>query len=128
MEILDGIIWMATADSGIVRIAGLISSIDDEDKDQTPFVFDLKQNYPNPFNPNTNIEFTINEAENVIISIFNTNGELIKSLANQNYSAGTHTLTWNGTDKNNHKVASGVYLYRLEAGNEVLSNKMILLK
>lgn len=90
--------------------------------------YELAQNYPNPFNPSTTISFTIPKEEFVNISIYNTNGELVKTLADGVYNAGTHKTIWYSENNHGRKAASGVYLYKLTAGNSVISKKMIMLK
>ncbi|MBU0983807.1 MAG: T9SS type A sorting domain-containing protein [candidate division Zixibacteria bacterium] len=92
--------------------------------DLMPTVFALNQNYPNPFNPTTEISFSLPEASTVRLEVYNVAGQRVATLvSSEKYSAGNHTVTWdaNGT-------ASGVYFYRLEAGNFTDSRKMILLK
>ena len=90
--------------------------------------FELFQNYPNPFNPTTQIEYQITSAGHVEVQVFNINGELIKTLTNAELSAGKYSVCWNGKDKNNNSVASGIYIYRVMSGNSILSKKMLLLK
>jgi flagellar hook assembly protein FlgD len=90
--------------------------------------YKLYQNYPNPFNPKTTISYTIAKANIVNLSIFSINGTLVKELVNGYMSSGDHALEWDGSDKNNNRVASGVYLYRLSNGDKVVSMKMVLSK
>ncbi|MBL7149676.1 MAG: T9SS type A sorting domain-containing protein [Candidatus Cloacimonetes bacterium] len=89
--------------------------------------YELKS-YPNPFNPETKISFTAEHAENAKIEIFNIKGQKIKTLIDKSISAGNHTVVWNGTDANDNKVSSGVYLYKVEAGDYKKVKKMVLLK
>ena len=93
-----------------------------------PMDYKLYQNYPNPFNPKTTIRYTIAKANIVNLSIFSINGTLVKELVNGYMPSGDHALEWDGSDKNNNRVASGVYLYRLLNGDKVVSMKMILSK
>jgi hypothetical protein len=88
-----------------------------------PYSFGLDQNYPNPFNPTTQISFEIPQAAHVTLEVFNMAGQKVATLADENMTAGAHTVTWNASDN-----SSGVYLYRLQAGNQIDSRKMILLK
>jgi len=88
----------------------------------------LKQNYPNPFNPTTTISFNLPKAENVNLSIYNVKGQLVKTLANDRLNAGDHNIVWNGLDNNNNQTASGVYFYKLSAGNFSEMKKMVLVK
>jgi flagellar hook assembly protein FlgD len=90
--------------------------------------YKLYQNYPNPFNPKTTISYTIAKANIVNLSIFSINGTLVKELVNGYMPSGDHALEWDGSDKNNNRVASGVYLYRLSNGDKVVSMKMVLSK
>ncbi len=83
----------------------------------------LNANYPNPFNPVTEISFDLKVATDVTLDIYNITGQKVTTLIRGQLEAGNHTVTWDGSD-----VASGVYLYRLEAGNHVESRKMVLLK
>ncbi len=88
-----------------------------------PYTFGLDQNYPNPFNPTTQISFEIPASAHVKLEVFNMAGQKVATLADEEMSAGLHTVTWDASHN-----SSGVYLYRLEAGNQVDSRKMILLK
>ena len=85
-------------------------------------------NHPNPFNPETNINFTIGSDVNVKLNIYNIRGQLVKTLVNENFKAGNHSILWNGTDFNNNQVSSGIYFYRLEAGSNSVTQKMLLMK
>lgn len=84
--------------------------------------------YPNPFNPNTQITFTLTSSSEVNIEIFNIKGQLVKNLFKGNLPSGKHFVRWNGNDLNNHTLSSGVYFYKLKAGNNVITNKVMLLK
>ena len=83
----------------------------------------LNQNYPNPFNPNTTIKF-FNKNDGVVnLSVFNTKGELIQNLVNQNMKAGNHSINFNASNLN-----SGVYYYTLQTAQKSITKKMILIK
>jgi hypothetical protein len=88
----------------------------------------LGQNYPNPFNPSTKFSFSVPSTRTVEVDVYNLLGERVTQLAAGVFSAGSYTLTWDGTDTNGQKVSSGVYLYELSAGNEHMVKEMILLK
>ena len=90
---------------------------------QIPKEFALKQNYPNPFNPTTTIEYDLPKAAQVKIEIYNLLGKRVKTVLNIYKNAGRHKFIF---DSNN--LASGVYLYRIEAGTYTNSKKMILLR
>lgn len=90
--------------------------------------FSLYQNYPNPFNPETTIMFTLEKPSHIILNVFNSTGELVKSILSGNIGAGTHRSIWDGTSDNGNKVVSGIYFYSLSIGEKSHSRKMILLK
>lgn len=93
-----------------------------------PEKFVLEQNFPNPFNPSTTIHYYMPTAQNVDLAIYNVTGQRIKTLVNEKQSAGNHQVQWNGRNDNGELAASGVYIYRLQAGSEVLTRKMALLR
>ncbi len=100
-----------------------------ENEEDSPRVFNLAQNYPNPFNPSTNITYDLARDTPVNLKIYNLAGQLVRTLVNHvRQNAGTHTVSWKGEDDEGMIVASGVYLYRVEAGDFVDSRKMILLR
>jgi len=88
----------------------------------------LHQNYPNPFNPATIIEFALASRGHVSLGVYNISGQKIKQLADREFAAGNHALNWDGSDELGEPVASGIYFYRLAAGDYVESKKMVLLK
>lgn len=90
--------------------------------------FDLQQNYPNPFNPETQISFTIPQALMVSLKIYNITGQEVRTLVNENRSAGTHTVRWDGSNNQGIKVGSGVYVYTIRAGKFLQSKKMTFMK
>lgn len=86
-------------------------------------------NYPNPFNPTTTISFSIPNESNVKISIYNTKGQKVKTLTNNQYENGSYSIIWNGIDDSGNLVCSGVYLYKLIVnGKAELVRKCLLLK
>lgn len=88
-----------------------------------PQTFALHQNYPNPFNPTTTIQFDLPEEAWVKVTIYNVAGQLVEILANKTYNAGYQTLNWNASGVN-----SGLYFYRIDAGNFHAIKKCMLLK
>ena len=92
-----------------------------------PAIFSLEQNYPNPFNPSTKIQYAIPSRQFVSLKIFNSLGEEIATLVNEEKPAGNHTIEFKLESSINNLV-SGVYLYQLKAGDFVQTRKMILLK
>jgi len=90
--------------------------------------FGLSQNYPNPFNPETTIEYDIEKDCDVTLKIYNLAGQLIKTLVDEYQTAGHHTITWYGDTDGGGEVASGVYFYRIKAGDKAAIKKMVVLK
>jgi type IX secretion system substrate protein len=88
----------------------------------------LNGNYPNPFNPTTTIAYSLKADENVTLEIYNIRGQLIRTLINDRIAAGPQEAVWNGLDDNRNRVGSGVYFYKLNAGDYTSTKKMILLK
>ena len=84
------------------------------------------QNYPNPFNPSTTVIFDVPTSSNVMIKVYDILGREITTLVNQRLQSGRYQEVWNGKDKNSNSVSSGVYFVRMQAGNMVTTNKMIL--
>jgi flagellar hook capping protein FlgD len=111
-----------------IIVTTTVSGIDDDAGIEIPEEFSLVQNYPNPFNPTTTIEFNLDKADNVKLAIYNSSGELIKTLTNNHFSSGKHQLKWNATDQSGAKVSAGVYLYSLQTSSKSETKKMILLK
>ena len=93
-----------------------------------PSTFALEQNYPNPFNPTTTINFTLPTTGEVKLRVYNLLGEQVRTLINGSYVAGAHSVEWDGRNDNGVPLSGGMYIYRLEADNQVQSRKMILLK
>ncbi len=97
-----------------------------------PQTFALHQNSPNPFNMNTTITFDVPSLENgsvpVKMEIFNTRGQLVKTLVDHSKSAGRYTVHWNGSDDYGREVSSGVYFYRFSARDVVLTKKLAIMK
>jgi hypothetical protein len=88
-----------------------------------PKSYDLRQNYPNPFNPSTTIAFDLPKTSKVTLKVFNILGEEVVTLVSEKLSAGSYSYEWDASN-----LASGVYLYRLQAGNNVETRKMVLMR
>lgn len=88
----------------------------------------LFNNYPNPFNPETTIRFSIRDASPVTLEVYNVKGQRIRTLVNETKVSGNHEVTWNGKDDNGRNVSSGIYYYKMTAGNYNTTKKMILIK
>ena len=96
---------------------------DVERRELLPPSFALEQNYPNPFNPTTKIQFTIVNRQLTIIKVYDVLGQEVATLVNEVKEPGTHAVEFNAAS-----LASGVYFYRLQAGDFVQSEKLVILK
>ena len=88
-----------------------------------PKKFNLSQNYPNPFNPATKINFELPHDSKIKLSVYDITGKLASELVNEQRAAGYYTVEFNGSN-----LASGMYFYRIEAGDFSAAKKMILVK
>lgn len=92
-----------------------------------PTIYGLGQNYPNPFNPSTVIEFSIPNYSNVNLVVFDILGGKVKTLVNDELSAGKYKVSWEGSNDNNEGVSSGIYIYMLSTKDFKQAKKMVLL-
>ena len=122
---LDPIGGNATAYT--LTITGAIPTAVDAAAD-VPDAFTLAQNYPNPFNPETQIVYAIAERAPVRLEIFNMQGQKVRTLARGEHSPGTYTVTWDGKLDSGVPAASGVYVYRLQAGAHEHFKTLVLLR
>ncbi len=90
--------------------------------------FKLNQNYPNPFNPTTHIDFQLQKADHVTLTIFNVLGEKVITLVDARLKAGEHQYTWNGRNQKGQIMPSGIYFYKLETKSGSQIRKMMLIK
>jgi flagellar hook assembly protein FlgD len=93
-----------------------------------PTQFDLSQNYPNPFNPTTVINYSLPNNAFVVLKIYDMLGREIRTLVNNEMNAGKYSISWKGEDNNGNKVTSGIYIYKISAGNYSAARKMVVLK
>lgn len=93
-----------------------------------PKAFSLSQNYPNPFNPNTIIEYALPMNCNVKISIYNILGQRVRMLIDENQTAGYKKVVWDSKNDEGQDVASGIYFYKIKAGDFTQSKKMVMIK
>lgn len=96
-----------------------------------PKVFSLSQNSPNPFNPSTTISYEIPEssgAAKVVMAVYNIRGQKVITLVDELKEAGQYSVNWNGLDENGRRVSSGVYFYRMSAGDFTAVRKMVIVK
>jgi hypothetical protein len=105
----------------------IIVSVDEEITIQ-PKEYSLFQNYPNPFNPTTTIRYSITRPDLVRIKVYDVLGREVKTLVNEEKMSGVYQVSWNGDDSSGNKVSSGVYFYRIDAGDFIQTKKMMLIK
>lgn len=121
---LPGNDWSVTVtDGGFSRL-----SETESESNAIPGDFALGQNYPNPFNPSTTISYQLSEGTSVRIAIYDLMGREVRELVNGHKSEGTYQVVWDGLNSSGSTVASGVYLYKMEAGDFVQTRKLILAK
>jgi hypothetical protein len=107
---------------------GTTVGIDDNVK-VNPYEYALHDNFPNPFNPETQIRFSLGGRENVKLVIYDIMGRQVRTLANgDSFNSGFHVLNWDGRDNIGEKVATGMYIYRIKAGDFIADKKMLLVK
>ena len=100
----------------------------DPNFERIPLSYKLEQNFPNPFNPETRIYFEIPEAQQVKVIIYNMLGQKVRTLINEGFTPGYHIINWDGRDDSGNIAPTGIYIYRIKAGNFIASKKMMMLK
>jgi N-acetylneuraminic acid mutarotase len=105
-----------------------ITAVLEGQEDALPQGFALHPSFPNPFNSSTTIRFSLAQPEKVALTIYNLAGQEAATLAHGQREAGTYTLRWDGRDGAKRELASGVYLYRLQAGEQMETRKLLLLR
>jgi hypothetical protein len=121
--------WDSTASSNgprnlTIDVSGLLAL----DGIGLPDVFALHNNYPNPFNPVTNISYDIPEVAQVTLDIYNISGQKVRTLAQGHHEPGRYRIQWNATNDYGNPLSSGMYIYRIRAGDFVSVKKLILMK
>jgi hypothetical protein len=118
--------------TGTNNVVSLLASKQEDVRSSIPRDWMLYQNYPNPFNPSTTIDFDVPEITGkiprVAVQIFNILGQKVRTIERGIHDAGRYSVTWNGASDNGARVASGVYFYRLLAGDYATTKKMVMLK
>jgi hypothetical protein len=104
------------------------TSVEVEQFAVAPQSFELFQNYPNPFNLGTAISYRLKEDSKVSLAIYNVKGQIVRTLLDETVKSGKHRVVWPGTDDDGLPVASGVYFYKIQAGNEIEVRKMLLVR
>ena len=124
--VADKIYRITPADTVVIKALNPLSI--DEAPSPIPQVFALQQNYPNPFNPATNIAFDLPVGNWVTLTVYDLLGREVKTLVNEQKTPGRYLVKWDGTNSAGIPAASGVYLYRLKAGEFVQTRKMLLMR
>jgi hypothetical protein len=112
--------------ASVLVIRDLITGIGD--LETLPTTYDIAQNYPNPFNPTTTINYQLPQVSDVKLVIYNVLGQKVRTLVNTSMEAGYHSVVWDGLNQQSSAVASGIYIYRFEAGDFQKTMKLMLLK
>ncbi len=94
----------------------------------TPAVTSLSSVYPNPFNPSTSVSFSLSEKQRAVVKVYNSRGQYVKTIIDDTLEKGEHCISWNGRDKNNRGLASGVYFIRMQTADYSKSIKAVLMK
>jgi hypothetical protein len=113
---------------GATQFFGPISMSTSSAISHVPQLFDFYENYPNPFNPSTTLQFDLPSSEHVLMEIFDISGKKVKTLVDEQLSAGSYPVLWDGTNFDNQQVSAGAYFCRIIAGSFQQVNKMMLLK
>jgi len=111
-----------------INITSTLTQTSVPEDGEIPRTFALRQNVPNPFNPVTVIQYQLPSDAHVTIDVFNIAGKLVATLVNEEQDAGIKAVTWDGTNGAGEKVASGIYMYRMQAGDHSSRKMMVLLK
>jgi len=115
-------------DLAVGRLGAGVTAVEADASAGTPDSYSLSEAYPNPFNPETTIDFSVPADGHVSINVFNTAGQLVTTLVDTELSAGAYRSTWDAVDQLDQPVSSGVYFYRMQAGEFSATHSMTLLK
>ncbi|HTY59342.1 MAG TPA: choice-of-anchor D domain-containing protein [Bacteroidota bacterium] len=125
-DIAPGDLTVAGTDNR--ALAGVGTAVAHEEVQGAPSSYALQQNYPNPFNPTTEIRFSVPSPSEVKLVVYNTLGQEVRTLFAGHAEPGTRVVRWDGRDDRGGALSSGMYVYRITAGDFVQSRKMLLLK
>ncbi|MBI2502946.1 MAG: T9SS type A sorting domain-containing protein [Candidatus Latescibacteria bacterium] len=104
------------------------TAVEEERTDALPQSFSLAQNYPNPFNSGTVVQFSLPQSAEIELAVYNLAGQKVATMVKGRREAGAYTVRWDGRDERGEELASGIYFYRLEAGPQVETRKLLLLR
>lgn len=121
-----GTTTISSDDIRSIQFADLTSGVDPSNPALLSVGLQLLRSYPNPFRPSTTIEYRIAGQSNVRVRVFDLKGALVRELQNESVAPGQHQVTWDGTDRNRARVASGVYFVRVECGVQARSGRLVL--
>ena len=133
----DGMDWILSSElgdriilseSGEIILDGAVHGLTLKEESQIPADYSLSQNYPNPFNPETEIRFSIPEENEVSIVIYDIIGKEVNRIVHSFMKPGIHKVVWDGTSSTGAQVGSGIYFYRIDAGNYINQKKMMLIR
>jgi hypothetical protein len=124
----DGEKLAVQAKNPVKYYSTVLTGVDGSKTSAEPQVFALYQNYPNPFNRSTQISFVLPGSRHVDIRLYDTQGRLVRVLADGFYTSGKHTIKWDGLDEENQPVATGFYLYRLHTEDFTQTKKLLLIQ
>ncbi len=119
---------VAASDGGSIKTYQIYNRPDENKPIILTSGFSLKQNYPNPFNTTTTIQYSLSQDAQVHIAIYNILGRQVKVLVDEIQGRNNYEIFWDGTNRNNQQVASGIYLYRMQSGDVTELRKMVLVK
>ena len=120
----DGLIYVADGEGGVLIVRfDEPSSVPQNNIVEIPSQFVLQQNFPNPFNPSTRIKYTLRKSNHIVLNIYNLSGQEVATLVNEFQPAGEYQITWQPKG-----LPSGLYFYKLQAGETSITKKLILQK
>jgi hypothetical protein len=111
-----------------VKVQPLLGITGDKPETMKPLALALFQNNPNPFGSGTTISYQLPSETKVGLKVYNVAGQLVRTLVNSQQPAGSYAVKWDGRDDGQRKLAAGVYLYRLEAGESRFTKKLVMIK
>ncbi len=121
-------VYVSTVDGWIHAFGQVSSDVGEAEQPLLPVSMELCQNFPNPFNPSTTIRYALPKRSHVRLTVYNILGQEVAELINSAKTAGEHVAIWDGHDAKHRSVSTGVYFYRLQAGDHSVTRKMLLLK
>ena len=128
VKFLYGKFWAVGQFGTILSMKPKTTAVADYERRQIPTNYALHQNHPNPFNPSTAITYDLPKESLVKLVVYNVLGQKVRRLIEAKQQTGAHTVQWNGLDDYGRRMATGMYIYRIEAGRFIAVRKMVLMK